>query len=184
MPFDVGIGLIIGTLLGSHIDYPVWLSLLIGVGAVLLPDLDYLYAWAKTKKSPSSTHRDGLHYPLIVVPLTGVLGWLLDPAIGITLALGTLAHFMHDSVGIGFGVKWLYPLVNKSYLFLFQIKTPTNKDIPNRLFYAWDDTERAEMIRKYRYDDWIRFVYFQPNPWGIFEYTVLLTGIVYAATFA
>ncbi len=38
------------------------------------------------------------------------------------------------------------------------------------------------MIAKYGYSKWIRFVYFSYNPWGMFEYSVLLIGI--AAAFA
>ena len=180
MPLDVGVGLLLGVLLHNLTGYNYGLSLSVGVISALLPDLDYVWKAIQTKRLPHSEHRDGLHYPLIVVPVVGLLGFLINPAVGLVLALGTLSHFIHDSVGIGFGIKWLVPFKKNSYLFLFQIKTPANKDMPKQRMYSWNDAERAEMIRKYAYDDWIRFVYLQFNPFGTFEYSVLALGMIVA----
>jgi hypothetical protein len=178
MPLDVGVGLILGVLLNTQTDFNFEICLGLGVASTLLPDLDYVWKLIRTKKLPHSEHRDGLHYPLIFVPLVGLLGWFIDPSIGLIFTLGSLMHFIHDSIGIGFGIKWLYPFKKNSYLFLFQIKTPTNKTMPKQLFYSWNDEERAEMIRRYAYPGWIRFVYLQPNPFGIFEYSILVIGII------
>jgi membrane-bound metal-dependent hydrolase YbcI (DUF457 family) len=178
MPFDTGIGLILGVLLNSNTELNLLLCLIIGIFASLLPDLDFVYKYLKTQKVPTTEHRDGLHYPLLVVPIAGAIGWLFNPEIGIVLAIGTLIHFLHDSIGIGFGVKWLFPFKKNSYLFLFQIKTPNNLDMPKKRLYSLTDKERAVMISKYGYNDWIRFVYLKPNPWGMFEYSVLIIGII------
>lgn len=40
------------------------------------------------------------------------------------------------------------------------------------------------MIKKYAYPDWIRFVYFKFNPFGMFEYSVLLFGLIIAAMYS
>lgn len=178
MPLDIGVGLILGVLLSTFTSFSYGFSLGLGVMSTLLPDLDYVWGLIKTKRLPHSEHRDGLHYPLIFVPLVGLLGCLIDPCIGGVFALGSLLHFIHDSVGVGFGVKWLYPFKKNSYLFLFQIKTPTNKDMPKKRVYSWNDKERAEMIRRYAYSRWIRHVYLRPNLFGIFEYSVLGIGIL------
>lgn len=180
MPLDIGVGLLLGVLLSSLTSYNYGLCLALGVSATLLPDLDYVWKALQTKRLPHSEHRDGLHYPIIVIPVVGLLGWLINPYIGLIFALGTFSHFLHDSIGIGFGIKWLYPFKKNSYLFLFQISTPTNKDMPKQRLYSWNDSERAEVIRKYAYPDWIRFVYFKFNPFGIFEYSVLLIGVIVA----
>lgn len=180
MPLDIGVGLLLGVLLSSLTSYSYGLCLVLGVSATLLPDLDYVCRALQTKRLPNSEHRDGMHYPLIMIPTVGLLGWFIDPYIGLVLALGTFSHFLHDSIGIGFGIKWLYPFKKNSYLFLFQIDTPTNKEMPKQRLYSWNDSERAEMIRKYAYPDWIRFVYFKFNPFGMFEYSVLLVGVIIA----
>jgi LexA-binding, inner membrane-associated putative hydrolase len=183
MPLDIGIGLILGVLLSSLTALNYKLCLVIGIGACLLPDLDYVWKAIQTRRLPHSEHRDGLHYPLIVVPITGLLGALINPYVGLIIGFGTLLHFIHDSVGIGFGIKWLFPFNKNSYLFLFQIKTPANASMPKQRLYSWNDAERDEMIKKYAYDDWIRYVYFQYNPFGLFEYSFLLLGIVIAIVF-
>ena len=180
MPLDVGVGLLLGVLLNGLTNYDYGLCLAIGVTASLLPDLDYLWKIIRTKSLPQSEHRDGLHYPILVVPILGLIGSAINPYIGLTLALGAFIHFMHDSVGIGFGIKWLFPFKKNSYMFLFQIKTPANIDMPKQRLYSWNDKERNEMIKRYSYPGWIKFVYFQPNPWGTFEYSFLLIGLIVA----
>ncbi len=109
MPLDIGIGLLLGIWLNALTGYSYMLCLAVGPLACLAPDLDYIWKIIQTKKLPHSEHRDGLHYPLIVVPFVGLLGILIHSYVGLILALGTLSHFIHDSVGIGFGVKWLFP---------------------------------------------------------------------------
>ncbi len=180
MPFDVGIGLLLGVLLSNNSELVYPICLVIGIFAVLQPDIDFIYKLVKTGKTPTSEHRDGLHYPLIVLPVLGVVGLMFSPEVAAILVLGAFIHFLHDSVGIGWGIKWLYPFRKNSYLFLFQIKTPTNSKMPKKRFYSWNDSERAEMIKTYGYSDWIKYVYFKPNPFGIFEYSFLVIGIVVA----
>ena len=178
MPLDVGVGLILGVGLSNVTDLAYPLCLLIGIAAALLPDLDFLYQYAKTRRTPNTEHRDGLHYPLIVTPIVGLAGWIFNPHVGAVMAAGTLAHFIHDSIGVGFGIKWLYPFKENSYLFFFQVKNPANKNMPKQRLYSWNDKERAEAIHKYAYKDWIRFLYFRPNAYGLFEYIVFLTGVL------
>lgn len=180
MPLDIGVGLMLGVLLSSLTTLGYGWSLAIGVSATLMPDLDYIWKAIRTKKLPNSEHRDGLHYPLIIVPLAGIIGLVINPHVGLILALGTLIHFVHDSVGIGFGVKWLFPFKQNSYLFLFQIKTPKNKNMPKQRLYSWSDKERSEMIRKYAYPNWITYVYLHPNVYGLFEYSIFAIGVVIA----
>jgi len=180
---DIGLGLILGVLLRHLTTMNYGVCLAIGVVATLLPDLDYIWKALVTKRLPHSEHRDGLHYPLLFIPTVGLLGSIISPAMGLIFAFGGVLHFLHDSVGIGFGVKWLYPFRNRSYLFLFQIKTPTNGGMPKRRFYSWSDAERDDMIRKYAYRHWIQYVYLRPNPFGLFEYSVLLIGVAVAVFF-
>ncbi len=184
MPLDIGVGLILGALFGVHTSLGYAPSLGLGIAATLLPDLDYIWAWLRKRRLPDSSHRDLLHYPLLFTPAVGVLGLIFSPELGLLFALGALAHFLHDSVGIGFGLKWLYPFKKNSYLFLFQAKTPNNKSMPKKRFYSWNDAERDKMIRKYRHPDWVRHIYLRPHPFGIFEYAVLLIGIVVAVVAA
>ncbi len=74
MPLNVGVGLLLGVLLSYLTGYNYGLCLALGVSAALLPDLDYVWKAIKTKRLPHSEHRDGLHYPIIVIPVVGLLG--------------------------------------------------------------------------------------------------------------
>ncbi len=145
----------------SSISYS-W-CLVIGVVSTLLPDLDFIWTYI-TKNKTDTRHRDLLHYPLIFTPIVFALGLLVSQEVAIVLALGSLAHFIHDSFGIGFGLKWLFPFRKNSYLFFFQTSTPKNIDMPKpkKWVYSWTDTQRNKMIEKYGYKDWIRHIYFRP----------------------
>lgn len=180
MPLDIGVGLMLGVLLHANTAYSYAACLTVGVLASLLPDVDYIWRLLFGDRSPDTSHRDMLHYPLLFTPVVGIIGLLFSNEVGLTLVAGSLAHFIHDSFGVGFGVKWLYPFNKKSYMFLFQASTPANKDMPKQLVYVWDDDQRAHMIKKYGYKHWIRYVYFRPHPFGIFEYAVLVLGIILA----
>jgi hypothetical protein len=178
MPLDVGLGLLLGILLNIISGFNYHLCLLIGVIACLLPDLDFVWPVITGKYSYKKPHRDGLHYPLIFIPVVGLAGLLIDPSIGIIFALGAFLHFIHDSIGIGWGVKWFFPFSKTSYSFLYRPKLAASRDMPQKLFYHWTDKERAESLAKYADPHWIKQIYFRPNIYGAIEYAVLIVGIV------
>ncbi len=180
MPLDIGLGLLLGILLNDLTTVPYGLCLCLGIIASLLPDLDFMWKYLQAKRVPDTSHRDGLHYPLLVVPIVSVAGWLIKPEIGLIFGLGTLLHFIHDSVGIGFGVKWLYPFSKNSYQFFYHVGLPANKNMPRKMLQSWNDEERNEIHKKYADPDWIKHIYFQLHPFGIFEYLVFVIGMLAA----
>lgn len=180
MPLDIGVGLFLGIFLNNITALNYGLCLALGVVACLLPDLDFIWPLFKIKRAPGSEHRDGLHYPLLEVPAVGIIGWIIMPEIGQIFALGSLLHFLHDSIGVGFGIKWLYPFKKNSYLFIYHAGLPTNKDMPRKKLHSWNNAERKAVSQKFGDPDWIRNIYFRPHPYGIFEYAVLIAGLVAA----
>jgi hypothetical protein len=119
-----------------------------------------------------------LHYPLLFIPIVGLAGALINPYIGLIFALGALAHFIHDSIGIGWGVKWLFPFNNISYEFLYRAKLSAERDMPRKAFYHWTDEERTKSMTKYADPHWIQQIYFRPNLYGVIEYVVLILGVI------
>ncbi len=103
------------------------------------------------------------------------------PEIGLILALGCLLHFLHDSIGVGFGVKWLYPIRKNSYLFFYHAGSIYTKDMPRKKLHSWNDSERKATLDAFGDPDWIKHIYFRLHPYGIIEYTVLIIGIVVAS---
>ncbi len=180
MPLDIGIGLLLGIWLNSVSDIGYTASLFVGVVALLLPDIDFVWQLVAKRKLPNTSHRDMLHLPLLFIPLVSLFGFFVSPYIAAALALGALLHFAHDSVGIGFGVKWLFPFRENSYA-VYHVHLPANQDMPRKRLYSWTDKERLATAQKCADPQWIRHIYFGLHPYGIAEYSVLLVGIIAAS---
>jgi hypothetical protein len=129
----------------------VWYYIIFGVSLSLLPDLDALPELFKNGRVAAHAgnthdHRDGLHYPLIVVPVSFVLPYFLNgPFWAFMIGFNIFLHFAIDSFGLGWGVKWLYPFTNKNYKFDFQSTS---------LLKSWDPETLTEMIHHHGDPNW------------------------------
>lgn len=177
MLLDIGVGIILGLLLGgldggaSLFWYPV-----IGILFALLPDLDFVATMLRRRSS--ERHRDGIHYPLILTPLVAALVYLIWPDFTWLAVAALLSHFLHDSVGIGWGVKWLFPFSSNSFSFFYHIEDVTSKKrFPRRMVYVWREAELSQLMRVYGDPNWFRNIYLAWHPYAIFEVTVFLIGV-------
>ena len=122
-------------IIGGILVYASWL---LGFGmnslwmmfAAFLPDLDIVWNefWRifikKEKKFSldtlldeySYTHRIWFHNPLIMCPLSFIVGYLyLGSVFGGLLFLTLLGHFIHDTFDQNFdGIRWLWPFSRNS----------------------------------------------------------------------
>ncbi len=99
-------------LLGFDISlYFVFFGCLVAIS----PDLDFLLYYKMHKKVDhfAHKHRDILHYPLPYGFIGFAVFSFFDFKLGIIWLLGTLAHFIHDTLESGWGIKWFYPFWNK-----------------------------------------------------------------------
>lgn len=179
MPFDIGIGLLLGVWLHgiSHISF--FSSLLIGVTACMLPDLDAILNTIKVgyvKSLTASDHREGLHYPLLYLPAIALICFI-NPYVGLIFVIGGLAHFLHDSIGIGWGVMWFYPISDKSYCFLYRVPLKAETNLPKQKIYVWNKTEKRKVISAYADPHFMRHVYLKPTLYAFIEYVVLVVGM-------
>src|ERR1043166_1457460 len=111
MFLDLGVGILAGLLLKE----PVWLGIIFS----LLPDIDALVNLAQFKSTRFAYHhRDLLHKPMVFAVL-GVGLYLFNSTLGALFLLCSLAHFVHDSIGIGWGVQWLWPFNTDHFSFLY-----------------------------------------------------------------
>lgn len=181
MPLDIGIGLLLGIALHSLSGLNYQLCLFIGVVSCLLPDIDFIWKLLtdkiRGKSLQTKFHRDGLHYPLLFIPIVIFIGLLFNPWVALILGVGCVTHFIHDSIGVGWGVKWLYPFSKKSYMFLYVAGVPTNKEMPRKLFYSFNDVEREKLIIEYGDPNWIKHIYLRPHIFGFIEYAVFAIGL-------
>lgn len=181
MLFDIGIGIIIGVLFHSTSDV-FTLSTFVSVGILfsLLPDIDFPIHFLRGGTFENEyKHRNLLHVPLLLWPIGSAVVYLINPILVPMFLVGTLIHFMHDSVGIGWGVRWFYPFSKTHYAFLYRVRTGTFTEIPKQLVYAWTPEQVDEYAEVYHDEDWIRNIYFKWHPYAIAEAAVFVVAILY-----
>ncbi|MDP3727016.1 MAG: metal-dependent hydrolase [bacterium] len=179
MPLDISIGIfaamIVSRLFGMELT-PLLVGL--GIGFALLPDIDFLYTLARRGWRDTHAvirHREYLHYPLVYI----LIGAAMAPSIGTAWAalflLASLGHFLHDSIGLGWGVAWLWPFTDKSYTFLYRYTAP-GKRLPRRFLYRWNREDMEHLIDEYRDADWLRNIYLKLHP----VFAVEIAGFLFA----
>lgn len=171
---DIGFGIVIAIIAAGQFAVPLDTRLLLaGIVFVLLPDLDALIhvVLGKHMRSKfSHEHRTILHYPTVYL----VVGSLLITPFGLLplflFMAGSLVHFMHDAIGIGWGVKLLWPF-SKMNFSLYQVDT-------GNWFFWKTDREIKDIASRYGKDDWIRYYYFRPTVISIVENAIFIVSLV------
>lgn len=178
MPLDIGVGILLALGIAELFSVPLTpLFVLCGIAAALLPDIDIVTAaFGKWR------HRELTHYPLLYVPLAVLAFALLPFPYALLLSLGVLAHFMHDTIGIGWGIAWLWPFSGRKLLIF-----------PERArrrvlgtFVTWMPHDEVR-IRTQPYEgassNWVRDFYFRLNTLAYIEYGVLIVALLTLATY-
>lgn len=154
---DIGIGLIVSWLVCYVFGVePTWVHVVFGILFALSPDIDAVFqkltcgSISAHARNPHD-HRSLVHYPLVFVPTGTVLVFAICSAAGFGLelvlifAVGSFLHFVHDSFGIGWGVKWLWPFSKKNYKFFVE-----KDNSPSKTFIqSWNPSELSEAVRLY-----------------------------------
>lgn len=177
MFLDIGVGLILTVLVALITNTgPSWTFLLVGLVGALWPDIDFVIWILRGNKVDhrAHRHRDLLHFPCFSFPLLAVFVWVgLGWQFGILFIMTTLAHFIHDTVGHGWGIRWFYPFDNR-YLCYRSIKGG-----PTRL-YLWTWAEQEALSAQYGNPNWLNESYSTINPPLIIELVLMVVGIVAA----
>lgn len=174
MYIDIAVGLLIGwgvSLLTGESHFHL---MLFGMLATLAPDFDFLIWLARNKwrvNQYAHEHRDLLHLPLIFGVGGGLLIGLWHPVYGLVWFLGTMAHFIHDTLDGGWGIQWLHPFY-RGYFTLASYS-------PQRHFRNKD--EQRAIASVHGNPHWLEDQYLKPNPKLFAELATLglaLVGIV------
>ena len=107
----------------------------------ILPDLDVIYFYSKfgsLRYQKNTSHRNWISHAPVIYIITGLLIYFLfsKPFInllGFSLILGSLSHFLADS--LEYGVMWFWPFSKKKYAI-------RNAPEDNFLFYRRESTAR------------------------------------------
>lgn len=181
MLLDIGVGILLGILFDANSDqYGLPTFLLVAVFGALAPDMDYIYHLFSGGNSQNDhRHREILHNPLFLAA-----GWLLfavfaSPLLAGLFTLGVLAHFVHDSIGIGWGVQWLFPLKRNHYGFFYRVHTAVHKPKPpRRLLYIWPNDQLDALQEQYGDPEWFSNTYKRWHPYAVFEIVIFIIALV------
>lgn len=165
MPLHIGLGIVSVILISKIFSIELGTSLILyGIVFALLPDVDSL----------TGRRRDSLtHYPLLYLPLGVIILWIsLGKIIAWLFIVATFLHFLHDSIGTSWGLKWMYPFEQKWYKFLGR------KFGELKFLASWTPEELSRDVQLHRQDRWIRETYFRPSPILITEVVGLIIAII------
>ena len=186
MLLDIAIGIIVGSsfAMANSAEQCTWMLVGAGVLFAVLPDLDFLLSRLLRRSRPDAHHRELLHLPLLYLPIGALI---LHPSgeelAGIFLVV-SVCHFIHDSIGIGWGVRWLYPFTKDSYSFLYHVHNMSaSPRIPAfKSIFVWRERDLNGIIDKYGDPNWVRNIYLTLHPYSTMEAISLIAALVYFAT--
>ncbi len=181
MFLDIGVGILVALFVGKVFALPVSAALvLVGILFSLLVDADFIIH----KLNPhiigkDHQHRDLFHYPLLYISIGAVLlSVIASPAIVLIFVLSSFLHFVHDSIGIGWGVQWLYPFDTRHFSFLYIYQPRHKEPHPKQLVYIWKHEEINEINHKFGDPEWVKNVYFKLHPYALVEFLVFVVALI------
>ncbi len=178
MLLDIGVGILASIFLSRFIGITLT-PLFLGAGIVfaLLPDADSLFAIKKTATAKGHEHRSVLHSPLLFIPIGTVILLFFNYQLAALFAITTFLHFLHDSIGIGWGVRWLYPFSRNHYSFFYQYDI-TKNHLPQKMIYAWSPAEVDRLSDQYGDEFWVKNIYLKFHPYAIAELLVFILALI------
>ena len=180
MHLDIGLGILNAIFISWLFELPLSVSMIVwGILFALAPDLDYLIHLARGGTSKDDyKHRRLLHHPLLFLLISIGVFWVFGKTWGLMFLLGTLGHFVHDSIGIGWGVQWLSPF-NKNHYSFFYVYSPPHvpNAFPSQLVYEWKYEELDELNQKYGDSNWLRNIYGKMHPFALAESIVFIAAV-------
>jgi hypothetical protein len=167
---DFGHGLIITIILLTAFGVePTAMYMVLGLLFSVLPDLDGVkefFHYGKIDTSEHGDHRDGLHYPIIWL-MAGAVFIFVNTFLGTLFTLCVLAHFLNDSWGTGWGVKWLWPLNKRSYKFS-SVQFVT----------SWDDQGKKSVAEHNAHPNWLEDIYGRVTTVSVIEYGTFIVAVI------
>lgn len=180
MFLNIGSGLLSVMFVSSIFHVPLTTPMtVVGILFALGPDLDYLYHILRHGHGKSDfEHRNLLHLPLLYLPVgTAIIFLVAGPMYATLFLIPSLLHFFHDSMGIGWGVRWLFPLStdNIAFFYLYSGKIPEGL---RKLIFVFDTATLRETVHEHGDPDWKQNIYGKLHPIAIIEYSVFIISLI------
>lgn len=180
MLLDIGAGILLGLAFDSASTAHGLLSFVsFGIFFALSPDLDFIYHLLRG----GNAHNDQRHREIMHKPYFLLVGWLFIAMLGSTtlawlFVAGALSHFVHDSIGIGWGVQWLAPFKTDHFTFFYRVHTANKPKPPKRWLYVWPNSQIDELNHKYGDEQWFTNTYVKWHPFAVIEAVVFIGALV------
>lgn len=181
MLLDIGIGILSTIFITNIFNVEISYYLIIfGVVCSLLPDIDILFHLKSGKRfidQNSYKHRIFLHYPIPYIIIGSLIIFPFSNLYASIFVIISILHFIHDSIGIGWGVQWLYPFTKKYYSFFYHYEIFRN-NLPKKIIYSWTNEEINNLSEIYEDKDWVKNIYYKWHPYAITEFAVFIVSVI------
>lgn len=181
MLLDIGLGILSAIFMSNLFGIDLSFTLVfLAIISSLLPDIDTLFHIKQGRSMDSHKaheHRDLWHYPLLYIPLGTIAIGYFSSSYALLFAITSFLHFVHDSIGVGWGIQWLYPFSRKHYAFFYHYDIFRN-NLPKHLIYSWSNKEVEELSEKYGDKNWLRNIYFNWHPYAVVEFLVFVVSLL------
>ncbi len=180
MFLDIGIGILVAILASAVFQTKLtFVLLVVSIIFSLGPDFDFIFHFFKRGDTKYDyKHRDLIHYPLIYLPIGAVLIFLLFGKMwAFVFFVASSLHFVHDSIGIGWGIKWLYPFSNKNIAFFYLYSKKIKKGL-RKIFLVFDEKKLPAIVAEHGDANWVRNIYYEWHPIAVVEFLVFLVSLL------
>jgi hypothetical protein len=152
---DIGIGIILSIVFSQIFSIELRTSFVVwGIVFSLLPDIDMLVYVCPSLKKVFGKHRGFSHYPIVYVPVVGLICFFSGLLWALYLGAAVFLHLVHDTFWIGSGITWLWPFSKKSFKFF-----PQDAKVPAGMH-------------------WVKAFYFRPTLVSVCEYGLLIISLI------
>lgn len=144
----------------------------------ILPDLDFIiYKVAGIHQDKLYKHRDLFHYPLLYLPIGGILLLLINKNLAIIFLIISSLHFIHDSIAYGRGVKWMFPFSKNSFAFIYLYSREVKSGLWQWVF-IFNDKNLDKWDEEHGDEDWINHIYYKLHPIATIEFIAFFISLL------
>ena len=174
MFLDIAFGILVAILWDATGFYSLtpW-SLVVAICFALLPDTDGIISviarigrGSKLIDQFSHEHREMFHHPVLYIAFGSatVAVITMSPVTALMFIMLSLLHFAHDSIGIGWGLRWGSPWSRVAYKWFCDQDGSFAWKIAR-----WTPKEQRIVASKKGDPNWVRNIYLRPSLVSIIE---------------
>lgn len=183
MFMDVGLSLIYSVVVSHIFNVNLTMTVvLLSIAFGLLPDFDMsveIFQDGAFRGKRDKFHRKITHFPILYIPIVPVVFYKYGHFWGYLFTLNLISHFLHDTIGTGWGLKWLWPFSKRNFKIF---SNPVHGHLDKKFLVSWDPKALKISMENYGDTEWFRNLYLTFSNVLLFELLVLGIGLVVLLT--